>query len=153
MKNKKITEREYGKNYPYTKDSVTLKVARSYPNAIYIEDESGIKYAVNGNGYAYLEQVKKDKNFVGYTTEILKPGADDALILFEGFKIYAHEQFLKNLRLFCLVYFLLIGATGLSLYAAIVCKQLNWLAWLSFYYCFANLIAATVKCWKLWRGR
>ena len=131
MKNKKITEREYGKNYPYTKDNVTLKVAGSYPNAIYIED----------------------KKFVGYTTEILKPGMDDILILFEGFKMYAHEQHLKYLRMFWCCYLLMIGAAALSLYVALNCKHLIWLAWLSFFYCFANLVIGTGKCLKIWRGR
>lgn len=153
MINKKITEREYGKAYPYTIDNVVIKIADRYPNAVYIEDESGNKYAVNGNAHVYFTNINKDPKYKGYTTKILKDGESDTLILLEGFKMYSHKQYLKYLRRFWLCYFLLIAVTVLSLFVALNCKHLNWLAWLSFFYCLVNLIAATFECYKLWRSK
>lgn len=151
MKSKKITQREYGENYPYTIDNLTLKVAENYPNAIYVEDESGNKFAVNGNGCVYLTQIKKDKKFIGYTTEILKSGETDTLILLEGFRIYSNYQYLRHLKIFCFCYLVLFAITVLSLFVALNCKALNWLAWISFGYCLVNFIQASIKCYKLWR--
>lgn len=96
MKNKKITEREYGKNYPYTIDNVTIRVAEDYPNAVYVEDESGNKYAVNGNAHVYLTKIKKDAQYKGYSSLIFKENiADDFAVLMCGMQMYSAAQSLK----------------------------------------------------------
>ncbi len=91
----KISEKEYGKDYPYTIDNVDIKVADRYPSAVYIEDESGNKYAVNGNAHVYFTNINKDPKYKGYTTKILKDRASDADILKFGFNMYAIDQAFK----------------------------------------------------------
>lgn len=92
MGNIKIKEKEYGTSYPYTIDNVSINVAKDYPNAVYIEDESGNKYAVNGNAHIYFTKIKTDPQYKGYTTEILKEGASDIDILKCGLNMYAIDQ-------------------------------------------------------------
>lgn len=88
----KINEKEYGTDYPYTIDNVNVLVAKGYPNAVYVEDESGNKYAVNGNAHVYFTKIKTDPQYKGYTTEILKEGASDVEILKFGFNIWTIDQ-------------------------------------------------------------
>lgn len=76
-----------GKNYPYTVDNVRIQCAADYPAAIYIEDKSGNKYAVNGSANQYLTKIVPDKKYKGYTSEILKNNMTDAEVLQMGLKI------------------------------------------------------------------
>lgn len=82
-----ISVASMGENYPYTIDNVRIQCAADYPAAIYIEDEFGNKYAVNGNANQYLTKIKPDKKYKGYTTKILKNSKADAEVLQMGLKI------------------------------------------------------------------
>ncbi len=82
-----ISANSMGENYPYTIDNVRIQCAANYSNAVYIEDESGNKYALNGNAHQYFMQIKPDKNYKGYTNDILKDGKSDAQILKRGLNL------------------------------------------------------------------
>ena len=81
----RITQKEYGEYYPYTIDNLKLKCSGQ---AVWVEDDSGNKYAVNGMAYAELSQ-KGDEKLKGYTTAISKnkPAVHDDLILNKGLEI------------------------------------------------------------------
>lgn len=82
-----ISVADLGENYPYTVDKVRIQCAANYSNAVYIEDESGNKYALNGNAHQYFTKIKPDKNYKGYTNDILKDGKSDVQILKMGLNI------------------------------------------------------------------
>lgn len=78
-----ISSEILGDQYPYTIDKMRIECVSDYPESVYVIDQEGSKYAVNGNAYNYFLN-NNDKNFKGYTSEILKNGKTDAVILKKG---------------------------------------------------------------------
>ncbi len=78
-----LTKEKFGENYPYTIDNLKLKCEN---NAVWVEDSTGNKYAVNGLAFSNLSN---DPKFKGYTTEISKtaPLVEDSKILDLGFTL------------------------------------------------------------------
>ena len=62
---------EYGENYPYSIDDLTIMCQAS---AVWLENTNGDKYALNGIAKSMF---KNDKKYKGGTDLILKPGKTD----------------------------------------------------------------------------
>lgn len=78
-----ITQKQYGENYPYVIDKLKLNCSN---NAVWLEDDLGNIYALNGIAN---NKFLNDPKFKGYTTKISKnkPYVDDALILNKGLSL------------------------------------------------------------------
>lgn len=74
-----LTVEKYGESYPYTIDNMELKCSLS---AVWVETQSGEKYALNGLA---INLLKDDPLFKGDTKQILKPNKTDIDILQKGF--------------------------------------------------------------------
>ena len=89
-----INKAKYGEKYPYTIDNLELKCE---DNAVWVEDSSGNKYAINGLAYIRFTQLGEE-SFKGYTKDILKTNTkistskqtvkyDDAMFLDLGLQL------------------------------------------------------------------
>lgn len=69
-----IAAHEYGNNYPYTEDSLTIYC---YNNAVWLEDALSNKYALNGFA---INLLKAKKTYKGTTELILKPNMSNVYL-------------------------------------------------------------------------
>ena len=75
-----IAEHDYGENYPYTKYYLTIY---AYNNGVWLEDNYGNKYALNGIA---INLLKNNKKYKGSTALILKSGKVDLFSAEEALK-------------------------------------------------------------------
>ena len=73
-----ITISQYGEDYPYTIDNLTLKCDNQ---AVWVEDTALNKYALNGLAYSKLQTLP---DFKGYSAEILIKGKSDFNFINKG---------------------------------------------------------------------
>lgn len=85
-----IASHDYGEDYPYTEDYLTIYC---YKSAVWLEDTMSNRYALNGFA---MNLLKNKQNYQGTTEKILKPGKADVYLPAEAEKyciILSDSQF------------------------------------------------------------
>lgn len=146
-----LSEKIKGNYYPYTLENLKIKATNIYPGSVWVEDESGNKYAVNGNAFTYLSKIKKDNKFIGYTTDILKSGYTDETVLKAGFMLCNKRESLQTLKDSCVYYIANLLVVIFVSYLAFTDVQPGWFIKTCAVLLMLNFANNTNILFKFWR--